>query len=276
MAIKRSLKKVYLFITEYIFYNIFGAIRVLSSEKNSNYKMLKDLRNRHFGERCFIVATGPSLRIEDVEKLENEITFSLNSIFMIFDKTKWRSTYYLCMDELHLENVLRQYGDEFDKVCKEYKFFNSNSQKTIASSKNMITKALFLPVSRVNRLDYVPGMRRDRFYYRKDPVMGIYNSGTITNSAIILAMYMGFKTIYLLGTDCNYKTKVRHIGKDWNDDVWTESQIDLIELRMRNGFREIADIAEKEGVKIYNATRGGMLEDFERVDFDTIDFGRKE
>lgn len=270
--IKRRVKKIFLFFSDYLLYNLGGIARVILSQKDANYYSLRKLKNLHKGERCFIIATGPSLRIQDVEKLKDEITFSVNSIFMIFDKTKWRSTYYLCLDERHLDKMLEQNGKLMNEVCTDYKFFNLNSKKSVSKSEAKIDKALFLPISRINQLNYPLGFNTDHFYFREDPVRGIYNSGTVTNSAIIMAMYMGFKTIYLLGTDCNYQTQMRHVGKDWNDDIWSVNDLELIERRMRNGFEEIAKVANKRGVKIYNATRGGMLESFERVDFDTLYF----
>ena len=36
--------------------------------KKGRYEKLRNIKNIHQGERCFIVATGPSLTIEDIEK----------------------------------------------------------------------------------------------------------------------------------------------------------------------------------------------------------------
>ena len=57
---------------------------------------LRRFKNSHLGERCFIVGNGPSLKIEDLEKLyvNGEITFAFNMIYKIFDQTLWRPTYY--------------------------------------------------------------------------------------------------------------------------------------------------------------------------------------
>ena len=44
-----------------------------------------------------------------------------------------------------------------------------------------------------------------------------------------------------------------------------------VELSIQ-GYRSAKVFAEKHGVKIFNATRGGYLEVFDRVDFDSIDF----
>ena len=54
---------------------------------NKRYKNIRKFKNIHAGERCFIVATGPSLTYEDLDKIKNEITFGVNSICLSYDKT---------------------------------------------------------------------------------------------------------------------------------------------------------------------------------------------
>ena len=39
---------------------------------------------------------------------------------------------------------------------------------------------------------------------------------------------------------------------------------------MLKGYQMCKNYADTHGIKIYNATRGGMLEIFERVDFDSL------
>ena len=78
---------------------------------------------------------------------------------------------------------------------------------------------------------------------------------------------MGFKEIYLLGTDCNYTigSYNNHFGGDGKPDL-----IDHSISSMLKGYQMCRDYADKHDLKIYNATRGGMLEVFERVDFDSL------
>ena len=66
----------------------FIALKDALYRPNKKYKALK---NKHEGKRCFIVCTGPSLTLEDVNKLKNEYTFSMNNIFKCYDKTDWQS-----------------------------------------------------------------------------------------------------------------------------------------------------------------------------------------
>ena len=39
---------------------------------------LKTLKGIHIGKRCFIIGNGPSLRVEDLEKIKDEYTFAAN------------------------------------------------------------------------------------------------------------------------------------------------------------------------------------------------------
>ena len=90
------------------------------------------------------------------------------------------------------------------------------------------------------------------------------------NSATMLieiAVYMGFKEIYLLGCDCSYpKGSKSHVVESGFVDKNAASN----PIRMRVGYKCAKDYADSHGIKIYNATRGGELETFERVDLDEI------
>ena len=52
---------------------------------------LSVFKNIHKNKRMFIIATGPSLKIRDLEKLKqkNELSMSMNGIYHIFSKTTW-------------------------------------------------------------------------------------------------------------------------------------------------------------------------------------------
>ena len=47
------------------------------------------MKNTHVGERCFVVATGPSLTFEDLNALKDEFCFGMNSCVLALDKTEW-------------------------------------------------------------------------------------------------------------------------------------------------------------------------------------------
>ena len=93
----------------------------LSHFKNSNYaRKLRKFKDIHRGESCFIVGNGPSLRAEDLEILhkKNIPCFAFNRIYLMFDKTNWRPTYYVSQDEKTLLNCI----NEVNMLDLKYKF----------------------------------------------------------------------------------------------------------------------------------------------------------
>ena len=66
--------------------------------KDRRFMKLKSYKNKYRGKRCFIVCTGPSLTIEDLEMLGDEYVFGMNSICLIHDRTKWKPDFYGIQD----------------------------------------------------------------------------------------------------------------------------------------------------------------------------------
>ena len=69
-------------------------------------KKLSELKGCHKGQRCFIIGNGPSLKAEDLDKLQNEICFASNMIYKIYDQTSWRPTYYCNSDTRILKKMI--------------------------------------------------------------------------------------------------------------------------------------------------------------------------
>lgn len=86
--------------------------------------------------------------------------------------------------------------------------------------------------------------------------------------AIQFAFYCGVDEIYLLGVDCNYTTeKLYAVDHGIRDSEKYRAQTGRL---MIEDFKVIKKYADSIGVKIYNATAGGMLEVFERVNLDDV------
>ncbi|MCI0854684.1 MAG: hypothetical protein J4N91_09695, partial [Chloroflexi bacterium] len=57
-------------------------------------------RDRHRGERCFVIGNGPSLKQTDLSLLKEEFTFGMNRIYMIFAELGFSTTYFLAINTL--------------------------------------------------------------------------------------------------------------------------------------------------------------------------------
>ncbi len=242
--------------------------KYLQSEDSQKIKMLK---NTHLGERCFIIGNGPSLRAEDLDRLIGEYTFAANRIYEIFDKTKWRPTVYTVSDH----NFLRE---EYEKPCgvpSEIKLisyvpeikhihtedFGENTIRIFAGYRKFIVN---------------PGSDKSAFV-QEDISRGFSNGYTVTFINIQTAIYMGFKEIYLLGVDFDYpvvfgengKKKREHEGPAYFNGKSYGTSVLMYEP-VKHAYFVSRVYCEQHGITIRNATRGGKLEVFERVDFDGL------
>ena len=238
-----------IFTIKKIFRKITGYSKDLGYLKK--YKMI------HKNERCFIIATGPSLKIEDLEKIKKEYTFGVNSLALLYDKTNYRATYY-CIGDYYVYNRLKElidFGSITNLFLPTYfrKFFQ------IPANANPY------PLNYMNNRNYDGDKSyKPKYRFSDDLFLEVCAGNTITYICIELAVYMGFKEIYLLGVDCDYSGKKQHVI-DTGDIVFNNP-----ESRMIEAYKKAKKYADEHGIKIYNATRGGKLEVFERVDFDSL------
>lgn len=224
------------------------------------YNAIKAFKNKHLGERCFIVATGPSITKEDLEKIQDEYTFSMNSMCLLADKNEWRPTYYGVQD---LE-VFKKLKDVILRSKIETVFLAQYLKKQFDVPKEWVG---YPQNSAYHAYDCY---FRKKYYakFSSDCSDVVYDGYSITYALIQIAAYMGFKKIYLLGCDCNYDPdpKRRHFIEHGVDDpTYMEAG-----KRMICAYQQAKKAGEKQGFEIFNATRGGKLEVFPRVDLDQL------
>lgn len=223
---------------------------------------IRKYKNKHINQRCFIVATGPSLTIEDLNLLENEITFGMNSLCKVFNKIGWETTYYGVQD-YGVYDILK---DDIANIKNSTVLVGDNLKKRF----HLKDKYVQFPLNFLNHtMTCKPPYNT---IFSDDCYSVVYDGYTITYSLIQIAVYMGFKEIYLVGADCNYSKDINkrnfiNIGK-------VDNTFDTAGDRMRYAYSIAKDYAEKNNIQIYNATRGGMLEVFERVNLDDIVMNR--
>lgn len=224
---------------------------------NRQYKKLLSFENIHEGERCFIIATGPSLTMDDIESLKGEYTFSMNSICKLYDKTDWRPTYYAVQDNhvfMSIEDIIRQH--------KEVPvFISDNVWRRFKREPDWVE---FPTDTMYHAYDMKIGNYHAQFSGNAHDI--VYDGYSIAYSCIELAVYMGFKEIYLLGCDCTYTGEKEHFIDSGVEDRSRK----FATPKLIVGYEAAKEYADANGIKIYNATRGGVLEVFPRVNLDEI------
>lgn len=225
-------------------------------------RKIEDFKNIHEGQRCFIVATGPSLLPTDLETLyvNNEKCISMNRIYNIFGQTSWRPDYYMIEDALMIEDLSKEIAGLAIPV------------KFVSSIPSSYWEQDGLHDSIKYQLLNLDHQGNDLPFFSSDIQKCIYGGSTVTYACIQLAAYMGFKEIYLLGVDFNYSDDLYDENNHFSG-YQSDGKVRLNAVypeRMKAAYERAKHYANTHGIKIYNATRGGKLEVFERIEFDKL------
>lgn len=236
--------------------DIFDCSNKIESYYNSE---IERFYNIYQGKRCFIVATGPSLRMDDLDLLKEkkEICISMNHIFSAFTMTDWRPDYYV-MDDWKELNANKMRIDTWNSIRAKFVGDTSESFWKIPHGEDVYCYHKHYEYC----FDRLPKFTND--FSRKS-----YASGTVTYTCMQLAAYMGFKEIYLLGVDFTYGGQQKNIN--YGHFYKTDKQEGIGYVRQVTlAYQSARQYADQHGFKIYNATRGGKLEIFKRVNFDSL------
>lgn len=245
----------------------FSYLRVcLNGKQRESLRTLRELKDKYKGKRCFVLGNGPSLSKEDVEKLRNEVTFASNRIYKMFAVTDWRPTYFGMSDEgvAKPEDCV-----ELSKLDCAVKFYLSEGYWAF---KKISGNSCFIHSWWQRKYLKKPG-------FSLDLCKGVYSIATVTYMLLQIAVWMGFSEIYLLGCDTTYKIEQDKNGKvvthKDRESYFVKSEKNMSQLPVSVWELFIAyEYAEKfsreHDFRIYNATRGGMLEAFERKNLDEV------
>jgi len=239
-----------------------GRLRRLYTPKYYlSLKRIQSFRNKYVGQRCFVIGNGPSLQKMDLTPLKNEVSFGLNRIFLLFDLLGFQTTYYVAVNHL----VIEQSAEEIISNVQNPKFIDWEARKYLKFTQNMMFLKSYHDIP--------------RFY--TDITRGIWQGMTVTFVALQIAYYMGFDQVILIGVDHSFNTK----GKPHEVVITEDDDIDHFNPNyFGKGFRwqlpdlEGSELAyrmaksqyEKMGREILDATLGGKLQVFKKVEFTSL------
>ncbi len=221
---------------------------------------IKELKDSHKGERCFVVATGPSLTFDDLHAIKDEFSFAMNSCVLALDKTDWVPSIYGVQDEYVYKKIE-------DKILYESRRKLKNRIIVADVLANLCPSARIFPQFTHHYLDHKYNhLKTGEIKFSKDCSIVIYDDYSILFSLLQLAVYMGFKEIYLLGCDCTYNGK----KKNFIEHGAIDPNCNNAGLRLIYVHSKFKDFAEENGIKVINCTRGGMLEEYPRMQLEKV------
>jgi hypothetical protein len=245
---------------------------LIERDREINKQRLLKLKDKHKGQRAFVIGNGPSLRISDLDRLKGEVTFASNKIYLAFEETDWRPTYYTVLDVLVAEN-----NNETIRKQKLTKIFDEAVREYFSDAYDIIWL----------KYRHCPDKNgKKQFDFSTDILLGCYPGWSVTHEQLQLAFYMGIRKIYLIGVDFCFTVPkptgemsghgevLRHEGEQNHfhpnyrqpGETWTMPKLDL----QYQAFLAAKRVVEANGGKIYNASRKTVLDIFPKVNFDEI------
>ena len=230
---------------------------------------IKKWKNAYRGRRCFIIGNGPSLNLVDLSYLKNELTFGVNAIYLKTFEYDFVPTFHVVEDYL----VAADRVEEIRSLAGTTKFVGNHLNDIFFD--NTFTKL---------NTSFNYGEYSGFPDFSKNAARKVFVGGTVTYICMQLAFYMGFSEVFIIGFDHSYKvpddhqvsgTVIKSVGGDpnhFNDSYFGYGKrwhLPMVE-RMEVAYEKANKVFQSDGRVIKNATVGGNLEVFDRVEYSSL------
>jgi hypothetical protein len=234
--------------------------------------------NRYQGKRCFVIGNGPSLNTQDLIPLKNELTFVMNAFWKNSILNEWLPNFYFFADPILFEGSpqMKSFFSKLNLRIDRTTFF----MPLFGKLSNEINS--LLPDAQTYYAAFA-GSLSDGLGNKLDLTQTIPGVQSTSQFAIMAAMYMGCSPIYLIGMDHDWlahRGQDRHFyqGKTIENHPVAHSDLNKYSyksdleavLNLWKGYESIQKYADKNGIKIINATNGGYLDVFPRIEYGSI------
>lgn len=236
------------------------------------------LHGRHTGQRGFILCSGPSITTQDLKPLRGRHCIGVANFFVHPDYATINPRYH-CIAPLHSPftdaDGIRWF-QEMEAPLTGRELFLSRGEQALVESSGLLGK------STIHYLTF--GTAWPEAAPRDLPLDDLLPSPqSVSIMALLVALDLGFSEICLVGADHTsvdfqngqYSYSHFYTGQRGNALGELAAPRDLEPefasyLALWRQYKIIRSIADQRGIRILNATRGGMLDLFPRVELDSL------
>jgi FkbM family methyltransferase len=246
----------------------------------ADVQRLATLKDVYRGKRIFILGNGPSINKTQLDFLKDEFTFGVNRVYLLYDRIEWKPTFYTALDWRVVPDIAR----EINGLTGSTFFFEERFRGILREGED------------VYYYSHTPAdpNHPDEKLFAQDASRGLRGAGSVVGTAVQLAYHMGFDPIYLIGCDLGYKV-LESVNQEGEDKFGTGVKLELTSTsdddpnhfdgryfgkgrrwhdpnvkRMIDGHIQCRTAIERQGRKIFNATIGGELEVYDRVQYSSL------
>jgi len=253
--------------------------RNINYNKTIDKKYNNRLKNIHLKDRCFIIGTGPSIKKQDLKLLKDEIVIGVSGLFQHQDIDIINPHYYV------LPPVFRGHGHLYDEdnfISWFYNMDKSLNNDTVMvldiGDKKYIEKHELFKNKKIIWKNYIL-WNQDRKINTID-ILSMPSIWSVSESAIQIAIYLGFKEIYILGFDHSWYDDIwEHFTDDYMKDFeeyklneckeWVDSEHEMIRhAKIFNKYKKL--YALKQNIYNANANQNSYVDTFPKVKYEDL------
>lgn len=216
----------------------------------------EELKGKKKSDKCYIIGLGPSLKNVDLDVIDGD-SIVVNHFYKVGKDKKFIPTYYLAVDNSfatkeHLSSIHE--AIDLYKTATTFVF----SEKIV----NKLEESKFGPMYSVFGGGKLFNSSLEIDFTKRYPV-----GFNVMADAIMLAFYLGYKEVILLGADFNSfaSQKSVHVYEEEDDErkieLWKELFCYSIVSYVH---KELQKYAKKHKLKIVNATKGSLIDSYMR------------
>lgn len=236
----------------------------------------KKIKDRHKGERCFILGAGSSVKKQDLQKLAGEYVVSVSSTFVHPDCHIFKPAYHVVPPILGGHGGLNPYGKYVEWLREmEIKTLNAEMFFHIGDRGMIENNRLF----RNRVIHWIDNCHWDGNYQPNIDLAKVPEIWSVSELAITVAIYLGFDKIYLLGFDHDWFKDSHVYFYDLKKELLPQpdkSKLDFVDSEFQ--MRRHAEIFKKykylyslkKNVFNANADPESYVDVFPKVDFNTL------
>ncbi|MDX6274477.1 MAG: hypothetical protein QOJ92_1687 [Frankiales bacterium] len=224
------------------------------------------------GERCVIIGNGPSLNKLDLSAMRDTPTFAVNGIFYAAESMGFDPTFYVVEDTA----VMADNTEQIRAYRAKHKLFPAEYRQYVGESEEVT----YFRMNRGFYSEASPHYSVPRF--STDAAKRVYCGQSVTIINLQLAYHFGFSEVALIGMDFSYnipssvikegmvftstEADENHFHPDYfgPGKKWKDPKLDRVLIN----YEQAKLFYEADGRRIVNATAGGNLHVFDRVDYD--------
>jgi hypothetical protein len=244
-------------------------------------RRMRSLQGKHRGQRCFIMGSGPSLNKMDLELLSQDHVWGVNKCYLLFERISWRPAFYVAVDTRVVPDSAAEINRLIEDLPQTTCFFpvQYRDEQVLQSAPNVYW---------YRQVGWSEKKAPAERTFTTDASRWVAGVRTVTIAAMQLAVYLGFNPIYLIGCDTSYSVPStvrleeddvdklistedddrshfdrRYFGKG---SKWHQPHVE----RMIFHYEKAKQVCDSLGLRVFNATVGGKLEVFPRIDYSEL------